>query len=450
MFKQHRQNRLEKYVRKYFLEHQPKLIAVAGSVGKTTTKVAIATLLSGKYRVAMDVDNHHDGWAVPLAVLGIEYPPAEVANKLGTWRKIFSAARKRIKWQTGVDVIVQELGIRGIGEMAHFGTYLQPDIAVVTAVAPEHMENFAGGIDDVAREELAVAKYSKLLVVNRDDVDMSYAPYAETTSITDYGLGLGEYRFESITGSPLTGYEAQFWAPEFAHTENAGGNGEANMSVPSFINVKINLMGEPGLRAALAAATVAVKMGLSQEEIVKGLAELQPVNGRMNVLEGVRGSTIIDDTYSSSPRATIASLLTLYQIEAKQRIAILGSMNDLGNDSPAYHTAVGEQCDPNFLDWVITIGEQAARYLAPAARKNGCQVASFPDPISAGTLANRVLEAGGVVLAKGSEQGVFAEEAIKILLAHTEDIDKLVRQTPEWMGKTNAWIQNQQPDVAEK
>jgi hypothetical protein len=102
---------------------------------------------------------------------------------------------------------------------------------------------------------------------------------------------------------------------------------------------------------------------------------------------------------------------------------------------------VGEQCDPNWLDFVITIGEEAGRYLAPAAKANGCQVATFPGPIFAGTFANKVLKQGGVVLAKGSQNGVFAEEAVKLLLHSNEGEDELlVRQDEEWMAKKNAWI----------
>jgi UDP-N-acetylmuramoyl-tripeptide--D-alanyl-D-alanine ligase len=160
----------------------------------------------------------------------------------------------------------------------------------------------------------------------------------------------------------------------------------------------------------------------------------------MNILKGVRDTTIIDDTYNSSPTAAIEALRTLYLVETAQRVAILGSMNELGQQSPQYHEQVGQMCDPNFLDWVIIIGEEATRYLAPAARANGCQVATFADPISAGAFANKILESGGVLLAKGSQNGVFAEEAIKILLDTTDEEWTLVRQDPEWLEKKRAWL----------
>ena len=439
MFKWYVKRKLVGYVKKYFRKHHPKLVVVAGSVGKTTTKTAIATVLSAKYRVAMEPENHNSEFSVPLAVLGIEFPPPEQLHKIGAWLKIFSAAKKRIKWPTGVDIIVQELGTDTPGEIAAFGEYLRPDIAVVTAVAPEHIQNFPGGLADVAREELGVANYSDLLMVNRDDVDHSFAGLVTSTNVTTYGLVGGEYRFEIIDGTPLGGYKVKFFAPEF---------GGASAEHPQLEDVKnapeatVHLVGEHNVKAGVAAAAVAARLGMSADEIVAALADVRPVAGRMNVLPGVRGSTIIDDTYNSSPNAAVAALLTLYQIDAEQRIAILGSMSELGDFSAEAHAQVGAQCDPNWLDWVITVGEDAAKYLAPAAKANGCQVKSFPGPIFAGTFANQVLQPSGVVLAKGSQNGVFTEEAVKILLAHAEDASQLVRQSESWMAQKSAWLQS--------
>lgn len=431
MFKKHVQKKLEKLVVKYFKKHNPKLIVVVGSVGKTTTKNAIATVLSTKFRVQAERNNLNSEVSVPLAIMGIEFPPENLLRSPRVWLRIFRAMRKRIRAQQGVDVIIQELATDAPGQIPHYGSYLRPDMAIVTSVAPEHMENFPGGLDEVAREELSVASYSNLTIVNSDDIDMKFAPYVETKNITNYGLASGEYRFEIIGGAPLDGYNVKFFAPEFV-----------KIDIPEGIDATIHLVGEHNVKAAVAAGLVAAKLGMNTEEIAAGLSQIRPVIGRMNILNGLRGSTIIDDTYNSSPDSAIAALQTLYQIIAEQRIAILGSMNEMGNLSAEAHRQVGEACDPNFLEWVITIGEDAARYLAPAARAKGNNVQSFPDPLSAGAFANKVLKSGGVVLAKGSQNGVFAEEAIKILLAHTDDQWKLVRQSGDWLDKKSQLFQS--------
>jgi UDP-N-acetylmuramoyl-tripeptide--D-alanyl-D-alanine ligase len=427
MFKQYIQRRLEKYVKQYFDKHRPKLVVVVGSVGKTTTKTAIATVLASKFNVRMEPENHNTEISLPLAVLGIAYPPPEVLHKFGTWHKIYAAIRQRIRQPDNVQIIIQELGTERPGEIAGFGQYLRPDIAVVTAVAPEHMANFPDGLAAVAREELSVANFSQLLIVNHDDVDGQFASLVDNSNITDYGTKGGEYRFATDDQTPLDGYSGSLLGPEF------GANG---------IPTTVHLVGEHNLKAIAAAASVAAKLGMSAPDIAAAVQTVRPVAGRMNLLKGVRGSTIIDDTYNSSPSAAIAALLTMYLIKAPHRIAILGSMNELGDFSAAAHQQVGQMCDPNWLDWVITIGEEANQHLAPAAKANGCQVATFVDPISAGAFANQVIEDGAAVLAKGSQNGVFAEEAVKIILDTTDQESQLVRQSADWIARKKSWIES--------
>ena len=107
-------------------------------------------------------------------------------------------------------------------------------------------------------------------------------------------------------------------------------------------------------------------------------------------------------------------------------------MNELGVSSAVEHETLGALCDPSLLSWVITIGDDAEKFLAPAARARGCQVKSFKSAIDAGGFARSILEEGAAVLVKGSQGGIYAEEAVKILCLMTED-DELVRQSAHWM-----------------
>jgi UDP-N-acetylmuramoyl-tripeptide--D-alanyl-D-alanine ligase len=152
----------------------------------------------------------------------------------------------------------------------------------------------------------------------------------------------------------------------------------------------------------------------------------------MQILPGIKNSTLIDDTYNSSPVAVRAALDVLYAGDAPQRIAILGGMNEMGDYSPQAHKEVGAYCDPKKLDWVVTIGPDAKQYLAPAAKEQGCQVKSFLSPYDAGHFVAGLLKESAVVLAKGSQNRVFAEESLKELLANPEDASKLVRQSRHW------------------
>jgi UDP-N-acetylmuramoyl-tripeptide--D-alanyl-D-alanine ligase len=419
MFKKYIQKKLETYVVRYFKKHpEVKLIVVAGSVGKTSTKQAIATLLSRHYRVALQAGNHNTHMSAPLAILGIDYPD-NIKSPLA-WLAVFQAARRRIHEPTGTDVIIQELGTDTPGDIAHFGSYLKPDIAVITAVTPEHMEFFST-IEAVAQEELAAANFSEQVIINRDDIEGRHASFLTNPNVTTYGTtGVAEYRFEVQDFTVDEGYVGSVIAPEFAQP------------LPATIKV----IGEHSLRPAMGAVAVAVKLGVSADEITAGLALLRAVPGRMNVLRGIDNTIIIDDTYNSSPLAASSALQTLYNLQVPQRIAILGSMNELGATSQAEHEQLGALCDPSLLAWVVTIGDEAEAHLAPAARARGCQVKSFRSAIDAGSFVRSVTEPGAAILAKGSQGDIYAEEAVKVLCMAGED-SQLVRQSAAWMKTKN-------------
>ncbi len=423
-FKTYVQTKMEGYVVSYFKAHpEVKLIVVAGSVGKTSTKTALATVLGQKYRVRVHEGNHNTHMSAPLAILGIPYP--DNIKSFGEWRKVFRAAEARIVQPADVDIIIQELGADQPGDIEQFGRYLQPDIAVITAITPEHMEFFKT-MEAVAREELVAANFSKMAVINRDDIDGQYAAFLTNTNVTTYGTAVSaEYHFAKAGFSLTDGYTGQFVAPEF------GGRG---------LPVAIRVLGEHNLRPVIAAAAVALKCGVSPQEIAAGITAITAVPGRMSMLEGTRGSLLIDDTYNSSPVAAVAAIETLLSIEAPQRIAILGTMNELGESSAAEHEKLGRLFTPDTTDWIITVGEEAGKYIAPAARAQGCQVRECENAMQAGAFARSVLKDSAAVLLKGSQNNGYLEETTKILLKNPEDAQRVVRQSPAWLAKKEEYF----------
>jgi len=423
MIKKHIQNKLENYTRKYFAKYPDiKLIVVTGSVGKTSTKVAIGTVLSEKYRIRLHKGNHNTNLSAPLAILGVKYP--ENVKSFWQWHVVFKAIRQRIKQPPDVDVIIQELGTDRIGQIPQFGTYLLPYICVVTAISPEHMEFFQN-MDTVAREELSAANFSRLAIINRDDIDGSFAKYLTNSNVNTYGTSASaEYYFMSENYTPEGGYEGKFIAPELAEP----------------LVAKIKTLGDHMIRPAVAAAAVGIKLGMSPEEITTGLAKVRPLPGRMNILRGDKASIIIDDTYNSSPLAAESAMRVLYQMMVPQRIAVLGDMNELGVTSPIEHQSLGALCDPNQLAWVITVGDESEKYLAPAAKAKGCQVKSFKTALQAGAFVHSVLDEGAAILFKGSQGGIYLEEAVKVVLHSTVEESELVRQSPEWLATKTAFF----------
>jgi UDP-N-acetylmuramoyl-tripeptide--D-alanyl-D-alanine ligase len=376
--------------------------------------------LSKKYRVLAHYSSYNTQIGLPMSLFNLRIP--EELRSPFAWRRVFDEMNQILRHGYDYDVVVLELGTDKPGDITYFKKYIAPDIAVVTAVAPEHME-FFGTIDAGAAEELSVAQFSKLTLINRDDIDAAYTKYVpDGINIDTFGTsGVAEYRYVTDDYKAGEGFKGTFISPELGQ-----------------LPVTLRLLGEHNVRSAIAAGAVGIKMGLNAKQLSDGLQEIRPVHGRMNLLKGLLGSTIIDDTYNSSPTAAIAALQTLYTFPNKQKIAILGSMNELGNFSPEAHKLVGEACNPGLLDWVITVGADAEKYLLPAAAGKGCQVRAFTSPYEAGAFAHSILQPGAVNLAKGSQNGVFTEEAIKELLHSPEEELQLVRQGVDWLAKKEA------------
>ncbi len=389
-------------VRRLQQAHGFTTVAVVGIYGKTSTKLAIAELLQSTHKVQYQVGNYNDHISVPMVIFGQEL--SALFNPLA-WAKIFWANERYIRGLFPYDVVVLELGIDGPGQMQQFGNYLTVDLAVVTAIGPEHMEYFTD-VDQVAAEELAVRQFSKHTLINTAFCESSYIPHEPT--VTAYHAALPAAR-------PIKAWNLVY------------GTKKHHIKQPVFATAQVHSLSS--------AYAVGLWIGLQAKDINDGLAGITAVAGRMQKLNGKNGSVLIDDTYNASPEAVIAALDTLYEQPAKSRLALLGNMNELGDFAAEHHRVVGEYCDPKKLELVVTLGPDANAYTAAAAEERGCSVYRARDAADAAAALLPHLSKDTVVLAKGSQNGVYAEEAVKLLLATSHDSDKLVRQSDKWLQK---------------
>jgi UDP-N-acetylmuramyl pentapeptide synthase len=398
-------------VKRLYRKNKFITIAVAGSYGKTSTKLAIAQVLGIQYRVRFQNGNYNDISTVPLIFFGHDAP--SLFNPF-SWAGVFLKNELALLQKYKYDVVVVELGTDGPGQIREFKKYLKADLSLVTAIAPEHMEFFSG-IDEVAEEEFAVQDFSKLVLVNGNLCPKTILPNNKA-KVLPYKVTFNEQDL------------AEEWSVETEKSKSTS------------LNIKPLSISQ--LYSFASAAIVAERMGIPIEDIKKALKKIKAVPGRMNRLDGKNGSQIIDDTYNASPEATVMALNTLYAHPAGKRIALLGNMNELGSQSEKYHRAVGKKCNPAKLDLVVTLGPDANKFLAEEAKKQGCKVLQADTPYQAAKIIEKSLSENVVVLAKGSQNGVYAEEAVKLLLADQEDAGLLVRQTEEWLRKKQKSFDN--------
>ncbi len=403
---------LARQVIKLRKKHNFKIIGVVGGIGKTSTKLAIAQTLGKSLRVKYQEGNYNDIVSVPLIFFGHAVP--SLHNPFA-WLKIFISNSKQIKKDYPYDVVVVELGTDAPGQIAAFSKYLQLDIAVITALVPEHMVNFAD-LQAVVDEELAVINFADKIIYNADYVNESYR-----SLITKVNQSYS-----------LRDTSASYYLANLFHS-SGGYEGDIKSGGEIFAHFSHEVVSETQLYSLLAAVIVSIDLGLKSPQVLSGLSSIKPVSGRLRRLKGMNSSTIIDDTYNSSPEAVKAGLELLFNLEATQKIAILGNMNELGETSAQSHKEIGDMCEPSKLDMVVTIGPDASQYLAAAASAKGCQVKSFDNPYEAGEYVQSKVIPGAMIFAKGSQNNVFAEEAVKLLLADPEDVSKLVRQSDHWL-----------------
>jgi UDP-N-acetylmuramoyl-tripeptide--D-alanyl-D-alanine ligase len=405
-------------VRRLRRKHVFKIIGVAGSIGKTSTKLAIAKLLEGIKKIRYQEGNYNEIVSVPLIFFGHSMPSLW---NIFEWIKIIIQNEIQIYSDFPFEMVIIELGTDAPGQILEFRKYLKLDLAVLTAVAPEHME-FFGTIESVAEEEWSVGYFSDKILANRDLCKIT-GKGLDNKKITYYGTGIGsEYK---IIGEK---------------------DGESTLNFEIFESGKKIVQGKKSgisgaeLYSVCAAVATARIFGIQIDKIGKLVNRIKSFSGRMQVLEGVNDFLIIDDSYNASPDAVIMALNTLAEFRDRQRVAILGMMNELGNSSEEEHRKIGKHCTPKNIDLLIVVGEDAKAYTAPEARKNGCNVYEALNALDAGRHVLSNAEKGAAILGKGSQNKVFVEEALKLLLRDKSDARLLVRQDTDWLSKKSLFF----------
>lgn len=409
--------KLAKLTRQFFARHPDvKLVAITGSAGKTSAKIAVGTVLSEQFTIQLRDEEPRSKIDVFLQIMGVKKPQT---GPFKWWRTI-RAVKRRVKTERPeVQVIVQEFNPRELGYNDWFKSYIIPDITVVTSVTNGRMQ-VEYPLEEVANEMITLANNSKTALINRDDIDGRFAAFLTNPNISTYGTSaIAEYNFEEHDFSLGRGHQGRIISPE---------NQEG-------LEVNVRLFGEHNIRPAMAGAAVGYKLGMDQAKIANGVNSLHSLPGRMNLLRGADSSWLIDDSYSSTPLTALSALQTLYSLETPQRIVVFGNMNGLKGIFEKAHAELGSHCKADLLDWVVTVGEKANHFLAPAARQNGCQVKECRDAVEAGAFVREKLKPDGMALFKGSSGGVWLEEAVKINLHSASDDKFLVRQTPDWLAR---------------
>lgn len=410
------------------LRWKPKIVAVTGSVGKTSTKDAVYTIFSKLSSAVKSQKSFNSEIGVPLSILGLDNPWLSpyrwlVTLSVGLWIAFF--ARRRAEW------FVLEVGADRKGDIEKITKWLKPDIAVISKIGhlPVHVEYFSSP-DEVAREKAFLAK-----AVKRSGTVVVYADDNQSLSIAnDVRRKIQTYGFSENSDVKASNYIISYLAN--AGTSRVGGiSFKVNFEGKSFPVRVDGVLGKQHVYGALGAISVALCAGFNALSAIEALSAHVSPNGRMKLVEGIKNSTIIDDTYNSSPSALAEALSTLGEVIQKGRkIAVLGDMRELGKYSLSAHLEAGRLV-AKVAEYLVTVGE-SGKLIARGALEEGFpedRVFQFETSESAGLKMQDLIQEGDMVLVKGS-QGVRMEKVVLEIMAYPEKSkDLLVRQEDEWI-----------------
>lgn len=401
--------------------YRPKVVAITGSVGKTSTKEAVFAVLSNRYRVRRSEKNYNTEIGVPVTILGI---PHYGRNALGWLWGISRAYTKAwVRSPAYPDILVLEMGADRPGDIGYLAGIAPPSVSVITAIGetPVHVEFFAGPqelAEEKARLIAALPPEGRAVLNGDDPVVRGMSSRTKARAMTfgfrkDATMRIQGYHLEASGSAPGIRFELLY-------------SGEASPVVLS------NTFGEQQAYAAAAAACVGVVFRMRLRDICRALGRYEAPAGRLKLLRGNKQSLILDDTYNASPIATLAALEVLAAFPARRRIAVLGDMLELGAYTEAAHRAVGERAAA-VADLFAGVGERmkfAFDEASHSARRP--EMHWFATGQEAGPALDALLQPGDVVLVKGS-QGMRMERVVEEIMAEPQRAGELlVRQTVDW------------------
>lgn len=422
-------NKILKYCAvKYLTRHNPKIVAITGSNGKTSTREAIYAVLKSKYSVRRSEKNYNTEVGVPFSILGIDSP-----KRFWGWPVVlFRAYWIAQKSKRAPEILILEMAADKPGDLKYLTSFIKPDISVVTAIGdlPVHVEAFSGP-KAVAEEKSTIVKVLEtngVAILNYDDKMVLDMKNKTKGHVFTFG-------FEK--GSSIRALEEKsvFCIPE--DDDDFCGVSFKVESDSRVVPVRLrNVYGKPPAYAALAAFAVGKALGMNLIEIAEALKDYKSPKGRMHLIEGMRESLILDDTYNASPMAVMSAIDVLKNMSAKRRIAVLGDMKELGKYSEEAHEMIGREI-AKIADLIFVVGERA-KLIAKEAIKEGFakeNIYEFMHSIDAGRSLNGIVEKDDLILVKGS-QSMRMELVIEDIMAHPKKKKNLlVRQDWPWRDK---------------
>ena len=410
---------LSGYAKKVLKREHPQVIGITGSVGKSSAKEAVGTVLGKRFRVRASQKNYNTEIGLPLSILNLPSGEGSGLKWLGIlWRGWKKAMFKDPDYPK---VLVLEMALQHPGDIAKLCDIAPPHIGVLTAIGESHLE-FMGSIDNIIKEKrILLERLPKdgHAVLNRDDERVW--EMRQRTKAPVMSFGFHEEADVRVLPDSIT-YACSADRECGMHFKVTAGGA----TVPVFLP---HALGKHGVYAALAAAAVGLIKGMNMVEISDALSLYSPPPGRLRHIPGIKHTVVIDDTYNASPTSALAALQVLRDIpmpDTVKRFAVLGDMLELGSGSEYGHQQVGRKA-AQAADVLVFVGERMRDAKKAAAEAGAGEDRSFwfATPEDAGRFVQERMKMGDFILVKGS-RGMRMEKVVKEIMAEPLDADRLL------------------------
>jgi UDP-N-acetylmuramoyl-tripeptide--D-alanyl-D-alanine ligase len=413
------------------LRYQPMIIGITGSVGKTTTKEAVYTILSGNFKVRASQKNYNNEIGLPLTIIGEETKGKSIYG----WLKVFlkSAVLCLIKDKDYPEILILEMGVDRPGDMEYFNDMLDLNIGIITTIGHSHLENF-GSVERIRKEKgkmIAHIRRGGTAIINYDNEESRKIMNISKVKTLTYG-------FDEKAG--IRAVEPQFKVESLRDKivlKTIFKIHYAGSYVPVVLE---NTLAKSRVYSVLAGAGAALSLGLNLMDVADAMKNFTPPKGRLFFIPGLNDSIIVDDTYNASPESAKEALDALDKINLSvysKKIAIFGDMLELGNYEREGHEKIGKNiCECGYA-YILTVGKLAEiiHDSASACLSSGQIAKHFARQEDLINYAKKIITTDNLILIKGS-QGARMEKIVKTLMKNPEDAAKLlVRQGEEWQAK---------------
>ena len=400
--------------------YRPHVVMVTGSVGKTSTKDAVAAVLSTRFLVRKSEKSFNSEFGVPFTILGVNNPWDDPY----AW---FSLVKKAVALLVLPNVypkmLVLEVGADRPGDLARILRIVTPDAVVVTPLPeiPVHVEAYAS--PEAVREEEFSPAYAlhaaAPLIISADDTYATQNAVRTPARIITYGT----------SEKALVRLNSVGYAMSEGHVE--GMRADVQVAGEQKELLVRGSVGGAQVFPGAAALAVALAFDIAPHTALAALASYEPPAGRGRLLAGLNGSIVIDDSYNASPIAVEYALRTLKDFPGvTRRIAVLGDMLELGRYSVTEHERIGALARSS-ADIVVAVGIRARAF---ALSEGSAEVLLYDNARAAAEALVDYVRPGDVILVKGS-QSIRTEHITKALLADPRDASQLVRQERKWQNR---------------